>query len=214
MAPIVTLRLLGLGKFHEASACVCWLLLSWGCRRQQLSIFSLAFLILEGCAATCELGPPALDVLFVLQVVIAPVAWGGLIAASCFEKVSFAPMDRHLRRGLRHLLLSPGARRCLAHELLSHLVAQAAFAAVLWQRLGRAPELAALPSTLGTLGAYVLCLLAAATVVPPHELPYSMGALPVAMRRPLPLPAWLRGGGAAGSITLLRLPWWMQAESR
>lgn len=212
VSPVAALRLLGLARSLELLACACWAAWSWRCRRWQSSVFSLLFLGLEAGAAVAELTPRLLDALCALQLVIAGGAWGGMVAASCFTDITFVPMDRHLHLGLGHTLRSPAGRRCLLHELLCHFVAQALLLALLlWRRGGQLPEVGTvLPDVACVVGAYASCAVSAAVVLPPHELPYNLGALPAALQRPLPLPAWLRGRGAAGSIGLLRLPWWMR----
>lgn len=207
--PIFALRLLDVPQPFELLTCVCWAAFAWRCRSWQKSLFSLSFLVVEALAAVVELDPRVLGVMCSLQAIIATVAWGGILAASCTESVTFVPMDRHLHLGLRHLLRSPGARRCLCHELLSHCIAQALLGVLLWRRLGAPPAARGLlPDLLGAIAAYALCVLAAASALPPHELPYNLGTLPKWLQRPLPLPAWLRGDGA--STALPRLPWWMQ----
>lgn len=213
-APVVALRSVSLGGAVELPLCLGWMLLSWLLRRRQVSLFSLGFFIVEGIAGTCASSPRVLGAYLVVQVVIATVAWGGMLAASCSSEVTFVPMDRHLHLGARHLLTSPAARRCLAHELASHLVAQLAMAALLWARLGGLPPLwATLPDVALALAAYAGVVLGVSGCVPPHELPYNLGALPAFARLALPLPPWLRGRGAAGGLELLTLPWWMRVPA-
>mmetsp|Transcript_99760 Transcript_99760/g.267890 ORF Transcript_99760/g.267890 Transcript_99760/m.267890 type:complete len:279 (-) Transcript_99760:49-885(-) len=211
VAPIVTIRCFGLLRRTELLLCTCWILLAWLFRRGQRSLFSLFFIFLEGLVAMCILEPPLLDALMVLQALISFGFWGGVVFASASPDFSFLPLDRHLRLGWRHMLASRKAQRCLLHEFVGHFVSQASFAAVLLLHLGRCPPLAvALPGVLLLVASYLACVVAASAAVPPHELPYNLGALPSVLRRPLPLPPWLVGGGASGGLEALTLPWWMQ----
>lgn len=214
-APLA-LRMLGLPRPAELLACAAWSAFAWHCRGWQVSLFSLFFLVFEASVSMVELGPRLLSAVSVLQAIIATVAWGGMLAASCSETLTFVPMDRHLHLGLAHLLRSAAAQRCLLHELLSHLIAQALLAALLlFRRLeGLLMLHSVLPDLAGGLAAYTACVLAAASALAPHELPYNLGALPAALRWPLPLPDWLRGDGAVGGLELLRLPWWMQVPEK
>ena len=171
-----------------------------------------------------------------LQLLIASVAWAGMLLASChlaksveirsfsmgfhafslmfidfeaflcsepwflrallgFDDFSFVPMDRHLNKGLRHLLDSPAARRCFLHEFLSHCVAQLVFADLLRRRASS--WRGALAGAAAIQVVYALLVLGTAMLVPPHALPYNLGRVPKRLQCPLSLPKKLYGDGAS-----------------
>lgn len=119
------------------------------------------------------------------------------------------------------MLSSAAARRTLAHELIGHCGSQTSFALVL--RCHAAQGAAGASSAGGpgggaalglaaVLGAYTASVVAAAALLPPHQLPYGIGAVPDALRWPVALPAGLAGDGAVWGWTL-RL-WWMEVGGR
>ncbi|CAE8617045.1 unnamed protein product [Polarella glacialis] len=58
---------------------------------------------------------------------------------------------------------------------------------------------------------YGSLLLGTAALLPPHQLPYNLGAVPDWMRVPLVgLPGFLVADGASGEYDRNKLPWWMQ----
>lgn len=59
---------------------------------------------------------------------------------------------------------------------------------------------------------YSLCVVVAAAVVAPHELPYNLGAVPKALQMPMQLPGWLAAEGAVARIEPSRLPWWCKLD--
>ena len=149
--------------------------------------------------------------LALLQLLIAFVAWAGMIFASCFDDFSFVPMDRHLNKGLRHFRASPAARRCFLHEFASHAVAQLCFADLL--RRSSLKWSYAVQKALGILSLYALLVFTTAMIIPPHALPYNLGRVPKLLRCPLSLPPKLYGDGASERALSFLKTFWKAVES-
>ncbi|CAE7409545.1 unnamed protein product [Symbiodinium pilosum] len=214
VAPVVSLRCLGLGPAAELRCTVCWVLLSWGCRAFQPSVFSLAMVLLEIASYLSDLNKDLLAALFLLQLVIAFGAWAGMLLASCFSSFSFVPFDRHLHKGLRHMCISAAARRCFLHEFISHFVVQMLFADILRRRLGYLPDLwTAICGAVPIQAVYAALVFITAVLIPPHGLPYNLGQIPKLLRVPVShwLPRPLVGDGAVTRVNTKFLPWWARA---
>ncbi|CAJ1403410.1 unnamed protein product [Effrenium voratum] len=206
VAPVVSLRLLGVESLELLL--VAWLGVSWAARGFHCCGFSLGMLALELAAFLGDLRE-WLEAFFALQLVIVSVFWLGMLVACCLDDFTFCPLDRHLHKGFRHFLHSAAAKRCFLHEFASHCVAQLLFADLLRRHLGYTPPLwPALLRALPLQAFYAAMVLFAAVVTPPHALPYSMGTVPKILQLPVPLPAWLRGDGARGSVDKDNFPWW------
>ncbi|CAE8611590.1 unnamed protein product [Polarella glacialis] len=213
VAPIISIQTLGLPSLTRHAACFAWSFTSWACRNCEASLFSLGLLVLEllACLALPK-EPDILGAMLALQILIAVVAWGAMLAASCFAGFSFAPLDRHMNKGFCHMLNSSAARRCFLHEFVSHFVAQATFADLLRRQMERSPDpwLASKTASMALVW-YGSLLLGTAALLPPHQLPYNLGAVPDWMRVPLVgLPGFLVADGASGEYDRNKLPWWMQ----
>lgn len=186
---------------------------SWTARNFNVSIFSVVMMQLEIGAYLCDV-VPWLPAIALLQLVIASVAWAGMILASCFDDFSFVPMDRHLHKGWRHFRRSAAAQRCFVHEFSSHCVAQLVFADLLRRQLpameGGKTAWAAIYGALLIQAFYALIVLTAAVLISPHALPYNLGTVPKAFRFPVTLPPSLHGDGATDRIAPERFPWWAQ----
>eukprot|EP00933_Yihiella_yeosuensis_P042512 TRINITY_DN37125_c0_g1_i1.p1 TRINITY_DN37125_c0_g1~~TRINITY_DN37125_c0_g1_i1.p1 ORF type:complete len:276 (-),score=25.06 TRINITY_DN37125_c0_g1_i1:85-891(-) len=215
IAPMLAIQALRPNVGVGNTAYICWSLFSWGLRRFEVSIFSLAFLIIELCSGFGEHSSERLEALVALQMIISCGAWGGMLAASCFADFTFAPMDRHLHKGFKHMRSCRGAQRCFFHEFASHFLAQLTFADLLRRRLGRLPDLAAASFSAGVaLGCYICLVLLAAVLIPPHQLPYNLGGLPKWIQFPCRnLPGYLVADGARGTFDSNKLPWWMQVTA-
>jgi len=210
VASVLALRTLGLESQHEAAVCVAWICLSWCCRRCQVTLWSLGFIILELGAARIHLSARVWSTVFILQIAIVIGFWSGIIGAAFKKDSTIHPLDRHLRLGFSHLMGNPAAFRVLLHEGSGHLLTQVLMAFVAAENAGDWPGLEALPTALAAFGVYVCCALAAASAVPPHGLPYLLGTLPKRLCFPLHLPAWLQGRGADGDLRKFRTLWWME----
>ncbi|CAK8991258.1 Uncharacterized protein SCF082_LOCUS2583 [Durusdinium trenchii] len=147
-----------------------------------------------------------------LQLVIASVAWSGMLLASCFDDFSFVPMDRHLNRGWRYFRSSLAAQRCFAHEFSSHCIAQLVFADAL-RRAQTSPSWcwsSAIHGAVVIQAFYATLVLVAAILIPPHALPYQLGRVPKVLQYPVNLPPALYGDGASERMDTRRFPWWAQ----
>lgn len=218
IAPVVSLKQLGLASTAEFLVFAALVSASWTARNFNMSIFSVVMLQLEIGAYLCD-DVPWLPAIALLQLVIASVAWAGMILASCFEDFSFVPMDRHLHKGWRHFRRSAAARRCFVHEFSSHCVAQLVFADLLRRRLpaaqmdghgGHGAWAAAIYGALVIQAFYASMVLTAAMLISPHALPYNLGTVPKPLRFPVTLPPSLYGDGASDRIAPERFPWWAQ----
>lgn len=214
IAPVVSMKQLGLSSTTEFLLFAALVIASWTVRNFNMSIFSVVMMQLEIGAYLCDI-VPWLPAIALLQLVIASVAWAGMILASCFDDFSFVPMDRHLHKGWRHFRRSAAARRCFAHEFSSHCVAQLVFADLLC----RHPAMDGHGAIYGALviqAFYALMVLTAAVLISPHALPYNLGTVPRPLRFPVNLPPSLHGDGATDRIAPERFPWWAQVpkESR
>eukprot|EP00927_Polykrikos_kofoidii_P064178 TRINITY_DN59244_c0_g1_i1.p1 TRINITY_DN59244_c0_g1~~TRINITY_DN59244_c0_g1_i1.p1 ORF type:complete len:299 (-),score=40.03 TRINITY_DN59244_c0_g1_i1:77-925(-) len=210
-APIVVFRLVGLSRPIELLVCFTWIGISWFFRMKETCIFAILFVVLEVFLVFWPLVPRFVSAMCALQLIIPTVFWVALLMACASEKLTFLPLDRHLRLGIQHMCESHIAWRCLAHELIGHCGAQVLFANLLRLTLGKMPDpVVVVPDVAGIVGVYAVCAILGAVVVPPHELPYQLGVVPANLRFVLPLPQWLRGGGATVSIEKLDLPWWFK----
>ncbi|CAE7401963.1 yos-9 [Symbiodinium necroappetens] len=216
VAPVVSIRCLGLSHAVEYRCAVFWALLSWGCRAFLPSIFSLAMLLVEAAAYASDLDSVLLEALFLLQLVIAFGAWSGMLLASCFSSFTFVPFDRHLNKGLRHFCASSAARRCFLHEFLSHFVVQMIFADIIRRRLGYVPNLwSAVRGAMPIQAIYAALVLTTAILIPPHGLPYNLGQIPKFLQFPATswLPRLLVGEGAVTRVNTRFLPWWARVAA-
>lgn len=173
-APIIAMRLVLRTRAARAGG-MCWMVASCALRRCRVSEpWSLSFVVIEGAALAMPLTSWLLGALLLLQVVIVVGFWAGMFAAACSDKFSFLPLDRHLHRGLRHMLTSAEAQRRLLHDLTGHGFQQALFARHIL-RAGPAlwpPGLAQARDAAALVAAYALIVLAFAALLPPHRLPY------------------------------------------
>lgn len=210
VSPLLALRLLGLAPGVERLACVAWLLLSLLVRcSSSRSVFSLTISALEAWACAFELSGPRIAAAGSLQLVVIVGFWAGVLAACASDTLSFLPLDRHLRLGPGHVARSPAARACLLNELVGHMATQACTLLAVRRAAPQAPPPpAGLAPLAAAIGGYAALVLAAAALLPPHQLPYNLGALPAAMRWPCALPASLVGDGAACGLEQLDQGWW------
>ena len=106
----------------------------------------------------------------------------GMAVAAQSDNLTFLPLDRDLRKGLRYVLTSRKAQRRMLHEVGGHGAQQGMFACVLIDALGATGTV--WPSSFGLLCdaaylvlAYLIIVLGTAFLLPPHELPYTKARL-------------------------------------
>ena len=145
-----------------------WLIVSLRLRRWNFCVWSLSFCTIEVAVAATPLDLLPLGGLLALQVGIIVGFWLGMFAAARSDTLSFLPLDRHLHRGLRHMLTSREAKARLVHDLGGHGVQQLLF--VLGLR--HAGVSASASSCLAIGCSYAVIVLAVASSVAPHRLPY------------------------------------------
>ena len=178
MAPLIAgrlwLRECGLQSQAILSASgAAWVLCSLRQREWNLSPWSCSFVGLEVVALLAPLSALPLGGLLALQPVIVTLFWLSMCTASFSADFSFLPLDRHLRRGWRHMLTSSEARARLRHDLGGHGLLQLLFGAV----LRSAAVMPSAASGLWICGAYAAFVLAAAVAMPPHRIPYARASV-------------------------------------
>ena len=161
---------------HVLVSGVAWLLISLRCRRLESisNAWSRSFIFIELSALLMPLSPRFLSALLLLQCIIVGGFWLGMAVASFSATFTFLPLDRHLHRGLRHMLTSREAQRRLAHDLGGHGLQQGLFASALHAHVGTAwpPTAATMVDTVGLMAAYAAIVLLTCWICPPHVLPY------------------------------------------
>ena len=158
---------------HDQESLVLWFGLPWISfsflqRNVNPSLWSCSFGALEALVLAVPWAWVPLDGLLALQPAIVVLFWLGVVAASFWASFSFLPLDRHLRKGWRHMLTNAEAQTRLLHDLGGHVVLQLLFGFV----LRSAAATPSFVSCLGVCGAYVAIVLAVAVAVPPHRIPY------------------------------------------
>ena len=180
-APVISLRLAA----EEWLAPTAWILLSLACRRRSVAArsgWSASFTAIELVALVAPLTPSLLGSLLLLQAVIVVGFWAGMAVAAQSDNLTFLPLDRDLRKGLRYVLTSRKAQRRMLHEVGGHGAQQGMFACVLIDALGATGTV--WPSSFDLLCdaaylvlAYLIIVLGTAFLLPPHGLPYTKARL-------------------------------------
>lgn len=176
VAPIVAARLLLREHYGSSSTTwllelvigAAWLIVSLRLRRWKVHVWSLSFCAIEFAVAASPLELLPLGGLLALQVGIIVGFWLGIFAAAQSDTLSFLPLDRHLHRGLRHMLTSHEAKARLVHDMGGHGVQQLLFMLGL-HHAGISPSAS---SCLAIGLSYAVVVLVVAWSVPPHRVPY------------------------------------------
>lgn len=191
-APIVTMRVVLQEEAVPWVWCLClgWSILSLRSRRWNRSLFSASFVAMEiSLAIAVDPASSFVCAFMLLQPAIVVSFWFFIVLAAVSRRFTFLKLDLHLRRGVRHVWHSREALACVRTELVGHLLLQALCGASLWPYTSQVSAAAFCDVALFGL-AYVLAVLAAAAVLPPHKLPYGLGQLPPQLRlRPRPAAA-------------------------
>lgn len=175
-APVISFRLQPLVAMQIIPG-LFWICVSLCCRRWRHAIrnpWSCSFIAIEAAALLVPLDSRFLSALLLLQGTIIGGFWLGMIAASFSETFTFLPLDRHLRRGLRHMLTSREAQRRLLHDMCGHGLQQILFAAALHAQpeVTWPPDAGTLVDTLTLVAVYACIVFVVCWMCPPHVLPY------------------------------------------
>lgn len=171
VSAVIAIRL-ALEDFHpyvSTAACCFWILHSLRMRHWMTHFWSVLYVVLEASAACIALTERRLSQLLSTNLVVIGGFWLMMVAAVQIGPFMLLPLDRHLRRGFKHMRQNEDARWHFVHNLGSHGLMQTLTIAILALR-GVAP--AGLLATMEVGATYAAFALLMTLLLPPYRLPY------------------------------------------